>query len=131
MRNTATSLYADGPALRSADALRRFQPDRPTFLRGIQRGVLVVKYVLFYESADDVASKAPAHFPAHEARLGEFHSQGTLLMVGTFGNPQEEGSMAVFTTREAAEEFARGDPFVLNGVVRNWFVRDWDEVLAP
>lgn len=90
-----------------------------------------MKYVLFYESADDVASKAPAHFPAHSARLDEFHSHGTLLMVGTFGNPQEEGSMAVFTTREAAEQFARGDPFVLNGVVRNWFIREWDEVLAP
>ena len=28
--------------------------------------------------------------------------------------------MAVFTTRAAAEEFVRGDPFVLNGMVRNW-----------
>jgi uncharacterized protein YciI len=90
-----------------------------------------VKYVLFYEPADDIASKAPEHFPAHSARLDEFHSHGTLLMVGSFGNPQEEGSMAVFTSREAAEEFATGDPFVLNGVVRNWYVRDWDEVLAP
>jgi uncharacterized protein len=90
-----------------------------------------MRYVLFYESADDVASKAPVHFPAHSAHLDEFHSRGTLLMVGTFGNPQEEGSMAIFTTREAAEEFARGDPFVLNGVVRSWHIREWDEVLAP
>jgi uncharacterized protein len=28
-----------------------------------------VKYVLLYESAEDVRSKAPAHFPAHQARL--------------------------------------------------------------
>ena len=39
--------------------------------------------------------------------------------------------MSIFTSREAAEEFARGDPFVLNGVVSNWFVREWDEVLVP
>ena len=39
--------------------------------------------------------------------------------------------MAIFTTREAAEEFARGDPFVVTGVVRNWQVREWNEVLAP
>jgi uncharacterized protein YciI len=90
-----------------------------------------MRYVLFYESADDVASRAPPHFPAHKARLDEFHASGTLLMVGTFGNPQEEGSMAIFTTREAAEDFARGDPFVLNGVVRDWHVREWDEILAP
>ena len=90
-----------------------------------------MKAVLFYESADDVASKAPAHFPAHKRRLDEFHARGELIMVGTFANPQDEGSMAIFTTRHAAEEFARGDPLVINGVVRAWTVRDWDEALAP
>jgi uncharacterized protein len=89
-----------------------------------------VKYLLFYEPVDDVLAKAPAHFPAHSARLDEFHSQGTLLMVGTFADPQE-GSMSIFTTREAAEEFVKDDPFVLNGVVRSWQIREWDEVLAP
>jgi uncharacterized protein len=88
-----------------------------------------VKAVLLYEPADDVLARAPAHFPAHKARLDAFHADGTLLMVGTFGNPTE-GSMAVFTTREAAEAFVAGDPFVLEGVVRRWVVRDWDEVLA-
>ena len=90
-----------------------------------------MKYVLFYESADDVLSKAPAHFPAHKARLDDLHARGDLLMVVTFGDPQEEGSMAIFTTREAAEEFVREDPFVLNGVVRDWHIREWDEVLSP
>jgi len=90
----------------------------------------MVKYVLLYESADDVRSKAPLHFPAHRARFEDFHARGALLMIGTFANVQEEGSMAVFTTREAAEEFAKADPFVLNGVVRTWQVREWNEVLA-
>ncbi|GAA4573730.1 YciI family protein [Planotetraspora kaengkrachanensis] len=89
-----------------------------------------MKYVMFYDSGDDAASKAPAHFPAHRALLDEFHARGTLLMVGPFGDPQNEGSMAVFTTREAAEAFAREDPFVLNGVVRNWYVREWNEIFA-
>ncbi len=88
------------------------------------------KYVLLYESADDVRSKAPLHFPAHVARWKTFQDQGTLLMIGTFGNPQEEGSMAIFTTREAAEAFARSDPFVLNGVVRRWSIREWNEAIA-
>ena len=90
-----------------------------------------MKYVLFYESADDVLSKAPAHFPAHSARLDQFHDAGTLLMVGTFGDPQEEGSMSIFTTREAAEAFVKDDPFVVNGVMRNWYIREWDEILDP
>jgi uncharacterized protein YciI len=65
--------------------------------------------------------------PEHSARGKEFHERGVLLAYGPFGNPQEEGSMAVFSSREAAEEFARGDPFVLNGVVRGWKIREWDE----
>ena len=89
-----------------------------------------MKYVLLYESADDVATRAPAQFPAHKARLDEFHARGDLLMVGTFGDPQTQGSMAIFRTREAAEEFAREDPFVLNGVVARYEIRDWDEVLT-
>jgi uncharacterized protein len=74
-----------------------------------------VKYVLLYESAENVAANAPPHFPAHKQRLEEFHERGELLMVGTFGDPQTQGSMSVFRSREAAEEFAKGDPFVLNG----------------
>jgi uncharacterized protein len=89
-----------------------------------------MKYVLFYDSADDVGSKAPVHFPAHRERADAFHARGTLLMIGTFGNPQDDGAMAVFTTREAAEEFAAEDPFVLNGVVRHWHIREWNEVLS-
>ena len=89
-----------------------------------------MKYVLFYESADDVLSKAPAHFAAHSARADDFHARGTLLMLGTFANPQDEGAMAIFTTRDAAEEFVEGDPFVVNGVVRSWHIREWNEVFA-
>jgi uncharacterized protein len=90
-----------------------------------------MKYVLLYESADNVAAKAPAQFPAHKARYEAFHARGDLLMLGTFADPQRDGSMAIFRTREAAEEFATGDPFVVNGVVRNWQVREWNEVLVP
>jgi uncharacterized protein len=89
-----------------------------------------MKHVLFYESAPEVLSKAPAHFPAHKARLDAFHADGTLLMVGTFGDPQAEGSMAIFTTRAAAEEFVADDPFVRNGVVQAWHIREWNEILT-
>ncbi len=89
-----------------------------------------MKYVLFYESADDVRSKAPVHFAAHCARWAEFAADGSRLMIGTFGTPQDEGSMGIFSNREAAEAFARGDPFVLHGVVRRWYIREWNEVLA-
>jgi uncharacterized protein YciI len=90
-----------------------------------------VKYVLFYESAEGAMEKAPLHFAEHQVYFDGFHARGALLMLGPFGNPQDEGSMAIFTTRDAAEEFAAGDPFVLNGVVGNWYIRAWHEALVP
>jgi uncharacterized protein YciI len=87
------------------------------------------KWVLLYESADNVAQRAPAHFPAHVQRLEEFRSRGELLLVGTFAEPQENGSMSVFRSREGAEEFAVDDPFVLNGVIRKWRLLEWKEAL--
>ena len=89
-----------------------------------------MKYVLLYESAPDVRARAPLHFPAHRARMQNFHWRGTLLMSGPFGDPEREGAMGIFTTREAAEEFAVGDPFVLHGVVARWHIREWNEVLS-
>jgi uncharacterized protein len=90
-----------------------------------------MKYVLLYSSADDVMETAPVHFPAHRARVDEFHARGDLLMIGTFADPVKDGSMAIFGSREAAEEFVAGDPFVRNGVVASWELREWDEVLGP
>jgi uncharacterized protein YciI len=87
-----------------------------------------MRYVLFYESAEDVAAKAPVHFAAHRARWAVFHQRGSLLLVGPFSDGA--GAMAVFTTREAAEEFARDDPFVVHGVVRDWSIREWNEALS-
>jgi uncharacterized protein len=83
-----------------------------------------VRYVLFYESGD--LSRAAEHFPPHKARYTGFMERGVLLSLGPFTDAS--GSLAVFTTREAAEEFASGDPFVLNGVVSSWQVREWREV---
>ena len=89
-----------------------------------------MKYVLFYTPAEDVMEKAPLHFPAHQSRIGQFHDRGDLLMVGTFGDPVNQGSMAIFPTREAAEDFVAGDPFVLEGVVARHEIRDWNEMLV-
>ena len=88
-----------------------------------------MKYVLFYESSDEIAEKAPVHFRAHRARWHEFQEKGTLLMIGPFAD--QSGALAVFTTREAADEFASGDPFIVHGVVKkDWQIREWGEALA-
>lgn len=82
---------------------------------------------LLYDSLDDAFSKAPDLIAVHLARSNELHVQGTLLLAGAFlGSSQEKlRTMAICPTREAAEEFVRGDPFVLNGMVSTWYIREW------
>ena len=72
---------------------------------------------------------ARANGAAHVARLHEFRDRGVLLMAGPLDEPMDGDAMGVFTTREAAEEFIAGDPFVVNGVVARWTIRPWNEVL--
>jgi uncharacterized protein YciI len=88
-----------------------------------------MKYVMTYRAVEDFLPLAREHGAAHVERLKDFHGRGVLLMVGTFDEQMNGDAMGVFSSREAAEEFIAGDPFVLNGVVAGWTVRPWNEIL--
>ncbi|MBF6612754.1 MAG: hypothetical protein IVW55_06445 [Chloroflexi bacterium] len=85
-----------------------------------------------FKSLEDAIAQAPDVIAAHQARSKEFHARGTLLMGGAFlNNPAEPlSTMAILTSREAAEEFARGDPFVLRAMVQSWYIREWADMFA-
>ena len=93
-------------------------------------------YVVFvmtaYASFEDALTTARDTVAAHIARSEEWHRQGTLLMAGAFlDHPAEPlSTMAVLTTREAAEAYIQGDPFVLNGMVQKWYIREWANMFA-
>lgn len=89
-----------------------------------------MRYVLFYDLAENAEGLAMEHFPAHRARIDEFHRRGVLLLVGTFAD-DPVGAMAVFATREAVDEFMADDPFLRHGVVGRHRIREWDEILQP
>jgi uncharacterized protein YciI len=84
-----------------------------------------MKHLVFYDLAPGGLEKARALFPAHKVRLDEFHDRGVLIAAGPLMDEQG-GALAIFTTREAAEEFVREDPFVLQGVVAAWKIRPWN-----
>ena len=84
-----------------------------------------MKIVSFYDVAPEALAKIKEHYPAHRARLEEFHKRGVLIAAGPLGNPPES-AMGIFTSRDAAEEFIKGDPFVINGVVSRWRLLEWN-----
>ncbi|HUJ25398.1 MAG TPA: YciI family protein [Myxococcales bacterium] len=89
-----------------------------------------MKYVVTYESAPDFMTKVPAHIEAHRALWRKYQAEGTLLLIGPFIDAPGT-AMGVFRTRDAAERFVKEDPFVLNGLVSRWTIREWNEVLMP
>ena len=48
-----------------------------------------------------------------------------------FGPFEGGGNMAIFKTREAAEAFSREDPFILEGLVKSFVIKDWRDSLLP
>ena len=93
------------------------------------RAAVATKYVMFYEATPEGLARARDHLPAHRERLDQFQGRGTLLMAGPLLDTTGR-ALGIFTTRAAAEEFIRDDPFVVHGVVSRWTVVEWNEVLA-
>lgn len=58
----------------------------------------------------------------------QFHKRGKLLMAGPVMSTG--GALGIFTTRDAADEFIAGDPFVTGGVVTKHSVVEWADILA-
>lgn len=90
-----------------------------------------MKYVLMYESTPDFLQKVPAHFAAHRDLWRTYRADDRLLLIGPFTDAPAGGAMGVFSTRAAAEQFVREDPFVANGIVARWTIREWNEALMP
>jgi uncharacterized protein len=84
-----------------------------------------------FESIEDVREKAPEALGAHVSRSNEFHKKGKLLMAGAFRNSPGEpvSTMGVFYSREDAEEYAKGDPFVQIGMVSDVRIKEWANIL--
>lgn len=76
--------------------------------------------------------KDPQNLAAHIARSKDLHAKGKVIMAGAFLDNLDGAltAMAVFSSREDAQEHAKSDPFVLNGTVKNWFIREWANILG-
>ncbi len=93
-------------------------------------------YVVFvttkFRSFDEARTRAADDIAAHLARSRQLYTEGKLLMAGAFLDRPDEplSTMAVLKSREMAEEYIREDPFVLKGLVSDWYIREWANMLV-
>ena len=67
-------------------------------------------------------------YPRHKAIVEKYVGRGEVIGIGPF---DDRGNMAIFKTRAAAEQFVTEDPFILEGIVRSFAIRDWNDTMLP
>ena len=88
-------------------------------------------YLLMYDVVDDYVQKRAPLRAAHLAHARAALARGELVLGGALANPPD-GAVLLFKgeSADAAEAFAKADPYVLNGLVTRWRVREWTTVIG-
>jgi hypothetical protein len=88
-------------------------------------------YLLFYEVVEDYVSKRAQFREAHLEKAWRAANQGELILAGAMGS-LVDGALLLFKgdSPEVAEKFAHADPYVTNGLVKRWYVREWITVVG-
>jgi hypothetical protein len=88
-------------------------------------------YILFYDYVPDYLEKRAEYRDEHVALVRQYLDRGELFLGGAFANPAD-GAAIVFRadTPAVAEAFAQADPYVRNGLVTHWRVREWTTVVG-
>ena len=88
-------------------------------------------YILFYDVIDDYVEKRAQFRELHLKHARAAYDRGELVLGGALADPVD-GAVLVFRgeSAEAVEQFAKSDPYVLNGLVKQWRVRKWNTVIG-
>lgn len=88
-------------------------------------------FLLMYDLADNYLERRGEFRDAHLQLAWEAQERGEIVVAGALADPFD---MAVLMFQgdspEAAERFARADPYVVHGLVTGWKVRQWNTVVG-
>lgn len=88
-------------------------------------------YLLMYEVADNYLTARAPYRKAHLQYAMAAHGRGEIILAGALANPAD-GAVLIFQgdSPRIAEDFAKADPYVVNGLVTSWRVREWTTVVG-
>lgn len=88
-------------------------------------------FALRYSVVPDYLERRTAFRTEHLALARASQERGELFLAGAFSDPPDS-ALLIFRAddRSVAEEFARNDPYVKNGLVTHWDVRAWTVVIG-
>ena len=88
-------------------------------------------YILFYKTAEDYLERRKAFREQHLSYINEYNKRGEVILAGALANPPDQ-AIIIFKCDSSSipENFAMNDPYVLNGVVVEWKLREWAVVIG-
>jgi uncharacterized protein YciI len=88
-------------------------------------------FLLLYDVGDDYLAKRAAFRDAHLHKAWASQARNELVLAGALVDPVD-GAVLLFKAEspEVVEDFAKADPYVVNGLVTRWRVREWSTVVG-
>ena len=88
-------------------------------------------YILYYDVAPDYLERRGQFRELHLKHAHAAYDRGELVLAGALADPVD-GAILVFRgpSQETIENFAKTDPYVINGLVKQWRVRKWSTVIG-
>ena len=88
-------------------------------------------FLLFYSFVPDYPERRATFREAHLKLAWQAVDAGNLILGGALSDPMDGGILLFRSeTAGAAEAFADADPYVTNGLVTAWHVREWTTVVG-
>jgi uncharacterized protein YciI len=83
-------------------------------------------YLLFYDTAEDYLERRGEFRNDHLKLAWEACDNGEMILAGAYANPVD-GALLLFKgdSPEVVEKFVKQDPYVKNGLVKKWYIREW------
>lgn len=88
-------------------------------------------FILFYDVVDDYVERRKSFRSEHLELARAAAARGELRYGGAYADPVD-GAALVFRGEDdtAARAFAEADPYVQNGLVVRWWVREWTALVG-
>jgi len=88
-------------------------------------------FLLFYEVASDYLERRSQFRGEHLKLAWDAYERGDIVVAGALADPPD-GAVLMFQgeDKSVAEDFAKADPYVANGLVTRWYVREWTTVIG-
>jgi uncharacterized protein YciI len=86
-------------------------------------------FLLVYDLADTYLARRGEFRSAHLKLGWDAAERGELLLGGPLPDPYDL-ALLLFTDKTAAENFAKADPYVANGLIKSWRVREWTTAIG-